>query len=355
MSTTHHDPYRSFLDHNPSPLIAVTLDGRLQTLNQAALKLLEAQDLEESEFAQVLPPNFVEIIQNCKDAEIGIPVTRMDFNHGSILWTPFFNEELDQVFYSGVDITRMQRNELALIQAKEKAEEGDRLKAAFLNNISHEIRTPLNSLLGFMNLLREELLVVLNEDQKVYFDLIQTNGFRLERTMREILDISHFSSGSYEVNLQEIDIAGLVWKIFSENEPALREKGLNADMQIPDEAILIHSDLYCLSQMITHLMDNAIKYTDIGVISISLKVMEDRVDFRLEDTGPGMDEFLQRHIFVPFSQGSMGYSKHYQGIGLGLALVRAYADTISATIDLDSEPGQGSRYQIIIPTGVKFS
>lgn len=344
-----HDLNHQFLEQNPSPIVCVDLSGKLIYLNKSAKKLLASQSWSESEFRKVLPPKYGDINQNCKDAEIGIPVTRMEFSNKVILWTPFFNSDKTEVLYSGVDITRMQRNEIALIHAKEKAEEGERLKAAFLDNMSHEIRTPLNSLLGFMNILHEELNQSLNEDQRFYFKLISENGFRLERTMREILDISHFGSGSYELNLQQFDIARRIRGIAESYTQQIRDKELDLEMIMPEGNMLFLTDLYCLDQAVTHLVDNAVKYTDAGKIFISLTPKEEGAELIIRDTGKGIPEALQRQIFVPFSQGSAGHSKQYQGIGLGLSLVRAYLDAISARIDLESAPDQGCQYTIFIP------
>lgn len=343
------DLIQSFLDNNPSPVIQVRIDGTLLYLNAAAREFLESQEWSEEEYINILPPNFSEINLNCKAAEIGLPITTMEFSTASILWTPFFNEVMDQVVYTGVDITRMRRNEIALIQAKEKAEEGERLKTAFLDNMSHEIRTPLNSLLGFMNLLNIELLDKLSKDQKFYFDMIQASGIRLERTMREILDISHFSSNTYEPKFNDFDLASLIHGIVQKNMPKITEKGLDTDIQVPDTPMMIHSDVYCLTEMITHLLENAIIYTAAGNIGIALISTDEWLEIHVDDTGVGMDEEQQRQIFVPFSQGSMGHSKQYQGLGLGLALVRSYCDAISARIDLVSEKGKGSHYTISIP------
>jgi signal transduction histidine kinase len=343
------DLNQSFMDHNPSPVIGVDLEGDLIYINSAAKGLLESMDRTEAEFNEILPPNFAEINQNCKAAEIGIPVTRMEFPGKVILWTPFFTGDAYQVLYSGVDITRMHRNEVALIHAKEKAEEGERIKAAFLDNMSHEIRTPLNSLLGFMNILADELSTDLSENQQFYFKLIQENGFRLERTMREILDISHFGSGSYEISIEPVDVTSYLEILLQEYDEMIKSKGLRKVMQIPEEKVEIRTDKYCFYQAITHLIDNAVKYTKSGSLYITLTPEKEHLTLKISDTGEGMSEELQRQIFLPFSQGSIGHKKHYQGIGLGLSLVRAYLDAISAHINLESAPGRGSHYTLTIP------
>ena len=339
----------SILDLHPGPVIIVNLDGSLKYLNPACQHFLEKRELDISDYAQVLPPEYVDIFTNCKAAEVAIPATRIEYPERVILWTAFFGEDMTEVIYQGVDITRLHRNEIALRAAKEKAEEGEKLKAAFLDNMSHEIRTPLNSLLGFMGLLSDELKDNLNEDQSFYFDLIQQNGDRLARTMQEILDISHFGSGTYQVKKEKVDIAALVKDQMNEKLSQAEAKGLKVDIQITHDDMSVEIDQYCLKNTLAHLVDNAVKYTDEGHVLVAVAKADKHIEIRIEDSGPGMDDEMQRRIFVAFNQGTIGHSKQYQGIGLGLSLVRVYLDAIGATVDLDSSIGAGSRFKISIP------
>ena len=339
----------SFMQHHPGPILIVDLQGDLRYLNPSSEKFLKKSGRDAAQFGEILPPDFLDIIHNCKAAEVGIPVTRMEYPERVLLWTAYFGETMEEVVYQGVDITRLHRNEIALRAAKEKAEEGEKLKAAFLDNMSHEIRTPLNSLLGFMGLLSEELEGSLNADQVFYFDLIQKNGDRLARTMQEILDISHFSTGTYEVKKESVDIVDILQLQIEAKTDEAEVKGLEVRQEIPDHQLFAHTDEYCLRQTLAHLIDNAIKYTDTGHILVKVSQAENSIQINIEDSGPGMDDEMQRRIFVAFNQGSLGHSKQYQGIGLGLSLVRVYLDTIGATVDLDSNLGEGSRFQIQIP------
>ena len=340
---------RGFAEKNPGPLLVVDLQGDLLYMNPASSSFLKKQGKSDADYRDILPPGFVDIFNNCLEAGVSIPVTRIEYPGSVILWTSYFSSSGEEVLYHGVDITRLHRNEVALREAKEKAEEGEKLKAAFLDNMSHEIRTPLNSLLGFMTLLSDELREKLSEDQQFYFDLIQQNGDRLARTMQEILDISHFSSGTYELKKDTHDIHAIVRDQVDRLAPFAEQKGLNYKIDIPEGELLTITDDYCLEQAVQHLLDNAVKYTDEGEVSISIAVEDGSGVIRIEDTGPGMDDETQRRIFMAFSQGSMGHSKHYQGIGLGLSLVRVYLDAIGATVDLDSRMGAGSKFKLSIP------
>ncbi len=336
----------SLVEHHPGPTLVVDLEGNLNYLNLACKSFLQKRGLEIEQFGEILPPDFLDIILNCKAAEVAIPVTRIEYPERVLLWTAFFGDSQEDVIYQAIDITRLHRNEVALRAAKDKAEEGEKLKAAFLDNMSHEIRTPLNSLLGFMGLLSDELKETLNEDQTFYFDLIQQNGDRLARTMQEILDISHFSSGTYEVKTETFDIVESVRNQINEKISEASSKGLEVKQQLPEEPMMVTTDEYCLRQTISHLIDNAVKYTEEGHILIAVASNDQHIELRIEDTGPGMDEEMQRRIFVAFNQGTIGHSKQYQGIGLGLSLVRVYLDTIGARVDLESSMGEGSRFNI---------
>ncbi|NQV48921.1 MAG: HAMP domain-containing histidine kinase [Candidatus Marinimicrobia bacterium] len=346
---TWHDETKSFIDQNPGPILVVDLAGKSLFSNAAFADFLRAGNLDESEYALALPPDFVNIMLNCKAAEVTIPVTRMEYAEKAILWTAYFSKDMLEVIYQGVDITHLHRNEIALIAAKEKAEEGEKLKTAFLDNMSHEIRTPLNSLLGFMNLLSDELQEILTEDQKFYFDLIHQNGDRLARTMQEILDISHFSTGTYKVKLLPVDVIQIVKIQIEERVSDINAKGLRLKIDLPERELVVSSDEYCLTQSVAHLIDNAIKYTESGHIVVGVKLRGSTIDIFVEDSGPGMNDDMQRIIFVAFNQGTFGHSKKYQGIGLGLSLVRLYMDSIHATVDLDSRIGEGSRFKMSIP------
>mgnify|MGYP002725449503 CR=1 FL=1 len=338
-----------FLDNNPNPTMIVDLKGGLLYKNLATSNLLQNLGIKEEDFTQLLPPGYLDILQNCQAAEVAIPATRLEYSNRVYIWSAFFSEDQEQAYYQGMNITRMHRNELALRTAKEKAEEGDKLKAAFLDNMSHEIRTPLNSLLGFIQLLKDELEETLREDQKFYFDLVIQNGGRLERTMREILDISHFSSGTYSVRKKLVDLTNIVQEIIDEHAQSIESKGLKLKLDIGEDVVNVMTDEYCLSQAITHLLNNAVKYTDEGEIFVGFEQSENSTVIKIEDTGPGMSDEAQRRIFVAFNQGTMGHSKKYQGIGLGLSLVRVYLDAVSVKIDLDSKLGEGSRFSISIP------
>ncbi|NQV30496.1 MAG: HAMP domain-containing histidine kinase [Candidatus Marinimicrobia bacterium] len=348
-STAQSKEAMTLIDQNPGPILVVDLAGKAKYSNIAFADFLRKGNLKEWEYALVLPPDYVNIFLNCKAAEVGIPVTRMEYRDNAILWTAYFSEDKQEIIYQGVDITHLHRNEIALTAAKERAEEGEKLKTAFLDNMSHEIRTPLNSLLGFMNLLSDELMESLSDDQKFYFELIHQNGDRLARTMQEILDISHFSSGTYDLKLQSVDVSQTIMTQIEERRSDIEAKGLGLTINLPEHAFVTSTDEYCVRQAVAHLIDNAIKYTESGHIYVGVKPIEGSIEILVEDTGPGMSDDMQRLIFVAFNQGTLGHSRRYQGIGLGLSLVRLYMDSIHATVDLDSSIGGGSRFKIRIP------
>ncbi len=338
------------VDLNPNPILQVTSSGEIHYINPAAIRLLNGLGYSVDQYVLLLPPNFIEIAANCLVAETAIPATQMLLGDRYVLWSSFFFDDNNKIEFHGMDVTRMVRVEKSLRESKQKAEEGEKLKAAFLDNMSHEIRTPLNSLLGFMNLLYGELIDTLADDQRMYFDMINQNGNRLERTMREILDISHFSSGTYRKKISSIHIGDLLKQVVDDKLTESKEKKLTFGLSVTGENLTVLTDEYCLTQAVTHLIDNAIKYTDKGSVKVGVSRNDKEILISIKDTGPGIEEKVQRQIFVAFNQGTTGHSKQYQGIGLGLSLVRVYLDTIGARVDLDSELGKGSHFKICIST-----
>ena len=336
-------------DVNPDPIVQVDLDGELVYINAAAINLLGTDADPVADYKHLLPPDYIELNRNCQLAEIPIPASEMEIRRRTYQWRPFLVPAAGIIHYVGFDITNHVRAEDRLRQARDKAQAGEIAKAAFLDNMTHEIRTPLNSLLGFMRMLAEELVETLNDDQRMYFDLVQQNGNRLERTMREILDASLIAAGNLEIELETVDLRDMVTAAAERIVPEAEAKGLELHYDQPSDPVKARIDTYCFEQGLDHLLDNAVKYTDGGSVTLSLETAEKVVRLVVRDTGAGMSEAYQARIFTPFNQESFGHSKHFQGIGLGLTLVRGYLDAMGANIDLDSAEGKGSTFTISLP------
>ncbi len=234
-----------------------------------------------------------------------------------------------------------------IIAARDAAIESARLKSLFLATMSHEIRTPLHIILTYTSVIELNLARSGDERQMRALLAIKRAGERLSRTVDHILDTSRLEAGAFEVKRAPVDVAAAAARLVDDFRPLAKEKGLELTFQAdPAHAVLIF-DEYCLNQALSNLLDNAIKFTHSGRISVSFSRGPDqRMQLEVRDTGVGIDpQFLPR-IFEPFSQEELEYSRRYQGAGLGLALVKRYLALNDAEISVNSEKGHGTAFLI---------
>ena len=245
-----------------------------------------------------------------------------------------------------MDITDRKIMEEQLIKAKEKAEESDKLKSEFLAQMSHEIRTPLNVILSYNSFLREELVNYLDEDQLTGFNSIESAGRRLIRTINLILNMSELHAGKLAVRISEINLEEILKALTSEFEQSAKEKKLELSCHNNcGFKPVLKSDEYIVTEVFQNLIDNAVKYTINGKIEININRDEkDKFYVEVKDTGIGIAADYMDKIFIPFSQEDTGYSRKFDGNGLGLALVKDYVELINASINVESIKGKGSKF-----------
>ena len=219
------------------------------------------------------------------------------------------------------DITERKKAAESLIKAKEMAEQSDRLKSEFLAGMSHEIRTPINTILNFISLIREELGSDTSEDIRSSFEMIESGSRRLIRTIDSILNMSQLQSGSYDIRKEGFSIVGeILLQLVKEFSRVALEKGLDFKLENNADCELIFADKYTVSQLFINLIDNALKYTKEGSVNIVVKSDEKHVIVEIHDTGIGIsDEFLPT-LFKPFIQEEMGYTRSFEGNGLGTGI-----------------------------------
>ncbi len=250
--------------------------------------------------------------------------------------------------YQGIirDVTEKKKAERELITAKEEAEKADRIKTEFLAQMSHEIRTPINTILSFSSLISDELSEVLSEPAQEYFSVLDRAGIRIIRTIDLILNMSEIQSGSYKYKLDIINLASILFDLYAEYKSHAASKGLNLIMNLEQSEISIKGDEYSVTQIISNLIDNAIKYTETGYIKIYVDLSNGKTRLIIEDTGIGISSRYVPHLFDAFTQEEQGYTRKFEGSGLGLALVKKYCDINRAEISVESSKGEGSRFII---------
>lgn len=252
----------------------------------------------------------------------------------------------DAIYFSAIirDITeRVVRNQ-TLENALNEARQANRVKDLFLANMSHEIRTPLNGILGFSQLLKEKCQRqdLEDEENKIFFDMVDSSGKRLVRTVHEILDLSQIESGVYKYREELFDLIKLVNLIVAELRLSAEEKSLDVEVSHEKRELFISADKYTISQAISNLIDNAIKYTEKGRVSISSCRVNEQYELKIKDTGIGIAKDYMERMFDTFTQESEGYSKAYQGIGLGLSIVKRGLDLNKVKIEVESQKGVGT-------------
>ncbi|NOX18402.1 MAG: PAS domain S-box protein [Chlorobi bacterium] len=261
--------------------------------------------------------------------------------------TPVKNSEGEIINFIAIkqDITERKMIENELLKAKEEAEKSNRLKSEFLAQISHEIRTPINVLLSYSSLIEAELPEDINDDLKDSFHYMRSAGKRIVRTVDLILNMSEVLIGTYQFKTEKIDVCKtIIQPIFNEYRFSAEAKGLDLEFIHNEEDFLILGDEFSLQQVITNIVDNAIKYTEKGFVKIYCRFNEnDKIVLTIEDSGIGIKDEYLKNIFELFSQEDQGYTRKFEGNGLGMALVKSYCNMNDVEINIESEKWKGTK------------
>jgi signal transduction histidine kinase len=238
---------------------------------------------------------------------------------------------------------------IELIAAKDKAEESNRLKSAFLLNMSHEIRTPMNGILCFSDLLKDTDIQL--EKRHKFIDVIEKSTKRLLSTINDIMDVSKIESGLMEVSISEVNINAVLEELYSFFELEAMKKGIQLiiNNSLTNDQAFIKSDEIKINSVLTNLIKNAIKFTNEGFIEINCSQQNNNLEFLIKDTGIGIPIDRQPFVFDRFVQADIEDKAVHEGSGLGLTISKAYAEMLGGKIWLESEEGIGSKFYFTIP------
>ena len=357
---------RNILYYSPDAIAVSDLRGYITECNQAAVDIFECKT--ENELIGINANQFV--IPELRRK--GIETLKMVLRNGFVKNMEFelITKKDRQIFVSlsaslirdtndkpiGIatitqDISERKENERNLKDAKEKAEESDRLKSAFLANMSHEIRTPMNAILGFSELLRIE--EVTREVRDEYTKIIHNKGNELMLIINDIIDISKIEAGDIKIVKSDVEVNDFLQSI---HQHYAREKNLmNKDhiqlrLQIPERVYpVIHTDPARLRQVLNNLINNALKFTQEGFIEIGYNLRESHVEFYIMDTGIGVTREKQHIIFDRFRQVDESLNSQFGGTGLGLAISKNLVNLLGGEIRIESSEEQGSTFYFTIP------
>lgn len=351
--------YKAIFENAISLICIADLEqSRFIEVNPAFEKLLgyTADELTQTSFLDFIHPddrkrtanNVLKMVERSSHSTSFL--NRYRKKNGSYLWIEWSSQPIPgtkQSYSIGHDVTLERKAIAELERAKEAAEQANRAKSEFLSMMSHELRTPLNSIVGPAELLRLQ-----NPDPAAtpLLDIMLSSSTHLLELINSILDLSKIESGGFEIETEDIDIIPFLSHRLLPLKSSAERKGLEFELenQLPPNAIL-HSDPRVLLQILINIVGNAIKFTDAGQVTIRLSPDDDCISIRVSDTGSGIPESLQPHLFEPFRQGKESLSKSQRGSGLGLSISKKLVDALGGSIAIESAPNQGSHFTIALP------
>ncbi len=270
------------------------------------------------------------------------------WEHGSI--SPLLNESGQITHLIGIieDITEKRKMIVDLIQAKEKAEAGDKLKSAFINNISHEIRTPLGAIEGFVEMLLSP--ETLEENKALYGQIIKKSSTRLLNTIANYMDISLIVSGNMDLHKTAFSLNQMLHQLKDEFLEACAEQQIKLNLSVPDKSVdtILTTDPEHLKKIWSHLIGNAVKFTPHGEITFGYRTTPEGLTFFVSDTGIGIDENKVQLIFDYFMQADISQTRIYEGTGLGLSIARDLVKLLGGNIYVESVKNSGSTFSFSI-------
>ncbi|MDP4276734.1 MAG: ATP-binding protein [Bacteroidota bacterium] len=291
-----------------------------------------------------------------KMKESSLDAYRFLHSDGSIRWVlgeavPEIDDHGNLLGYVGTitDITTIKMYEKELNIAKEKAEESDRLKTAFLQNISHEIRTPMNSICGFSEFLSSPDLT--EEERDSYVSIIQSSSQQLLSIVTDILTISSLETHQVTVNLSNLCINNILKELLAQFNQELvgRQVDLKVRMSLDDAQSTILSDKTKLTQILSNLISNALKFTQKGSVEFGYNLKKEVLEFYVSDNGIGIKPTAMETIFKRFSQADVSIQENFGGTGLGLSISKGFVELLHGKIWVESEYGKGSTFYFTIP------
>jgi PAS domain S-box-containing protein len=312
-------------------------------IGKKASSFIKNPDLFETLFNKLKRKGYVEteIVQRNADGS-----TTMVWRKASGIYDK--NNNFTGAIAYNRDVSKMKEFEKELIEAKEKAEDSDRLKSAFLSNMSHEVRTPLNAIIGFSELLNKQNISPININK--YSNYIKHNSKLLLNLINDIIDVSKIEANQIKISKNSVDINSIfneLHQIFLE-ENKENKNNVKLLLNISTNPVIFYTDEYRLRQIITNLISNALKFTNIGEITYGYKMENEEIKFFVKDTGQGVSEEFAKKIFTRFfKSGTLTNNKG--GTGIGLSIVKSLTELLGGEIGLITEKDVGSEFIITFP------
>ncbi|NLV18675.1 MAG: PAS domain-containing sensor histidine kinase [Bacteroidetes bacterium] len=358
------EKFRKIFEESPLSIAMTDKDMGIISVNQAYTRLL---GYPEEELTGMIYKNFTHPDDVAADeiAILDLVARKIPIYHtekrylkkdGSVIWglttvSIVRNNDGEIQFFLVMveDITYIKNAEAEIIEAKDKAEESDRLKTAFLHNVSHEIRTPMNAIMGFSSLLDDPDIT--QNDRTQFTEIIKQSGNQLLSIINDIVDLASIESGQMKINIRPVNINKVLKSLceqFGYKERSQKVK-LRLRTSLENDEAEIMTDGTKLVQILSNLINNAMKFTLNGRVDVGYKMKKEFLEFSVKDTGIGIPEEFHNKVFERFYQVDNKGSRQYQGTGLGLSICKAYAELLGGKIWLNSKPGEGTTFTFTIP------
>ncbi|NOU31931.1 MAG: PAS domain S-box protein [Polyangiaceae bacterium] len=379
----------TLIESTPGALYMYDDQGRFLRWNQTFAEVTgySAEEIRRMHPRDFFPPNEVELLER-RVAEVF--ATGKSTMEGTFLakdgtQRPYFftgqrveHEGRPCLVGVGMDITEQKRAEAAVRElaeslerkvvertrdldaARARAESADKLKSSFLATMSHELRTPMNSIIGFTGIMLQGLAGPLTEEQTKQLGMVRGSARHLLELINDVLDISKIEAERLEIHPEPFDLCAAVERTAGLVTPLALRKGLRLDTRLPTTVPPMVSDRRRVDQILLNLLNNALKFTDTGAVTLTLEYVEDLVAsaesppapgvrIQVVDTGIGMDEADVATLFQPFKQLDSGLARKHEGTGLGLAICRRLTVLLGGDIRVTSAPGRGSTFTVTLP------
>lgn len=361
--------YRSLFDYNPHAVFSLDLTGRFVASNSSSEHLsgYTLAELRELEIGVLIAPSqavaTAAAFQKALNREAHQLETALIHKDGhlvdvSITGLPIVvADDVVGVYCIAEDITERKRPERELIGTQLAAEQANEAKSHFLANVSHEIRTPLTSLLGTAEVLMD---TDLDPVQTKFVNTMIRSGDRLLSLVNDLLDFAKLEAGMARADALPVDVRALVTEVAALLSVAAEKKGLAVEVTVdPMLPVVLTGDPERTMQILTNLLDNAVKFTPTGRVRLSVSCVSATssrvwVTFAIEDSGIGISEEHLEGLFASFSQGDPSITREYGGTGLGLALSTQLVDLLGGTITLQSTPQVGTTFTVVLPFSVEL-
>jgi len=326
------DQLNSIISSIQEGLLVFDRKGRITLCNQSFKKYMQGSSVKGKYYWEVVRiPRFTELIKKVQEDKVSYYVEELSLHDTCFLCSISYLAEREETVVILSDITAMKRVEA--------------IKKDFVVNVSHELRTPLTAIKGFVETLEETV----DEKNQHYVGIIKRHTERLVNIVEDLLTLSELEERETTLLLEDVNPEELLRSISLIFEPRMREKGLFWTWNIEPDIPNIKADSFKLEQALINLIDNAIKYTEQGAITLSLKHRDSRVVIEVSDTGIGISEEHLSRIFERFYVVDKSRSKKLGGTGLGLSIVKHIVLLHNGTIDVKSTPAHGTTFSISLP------